>query len=88
MTSSDSDRRQIDIDMTDIKLSIREIETHMERSIPALEQVWKNKEAISRTKLIQSIIVWIGAITGTGFIYALIKEIIIKNHPSPPHIPH
>lgn len=42
----DEDRRQVDIDLTDIKLNIREIQIHMKRSVPALEQVWKNEKEI------------------------------------------
>jgi hypothetical protein len=81
------ERRLDDERWTRIEVSIGKIETHMERSEPALKQVWTNKTSIERMKLIQSIIIWIGGVTGTGFIITLIKNIVTK-YPPPPHIPH
>jgi hypothetical protein len=78
-------RRKSDVDLTDIKIDIAEIKVHIQRSVPAMEQVWKNKTAIGRMRIIQSLIVWVGGVTGTGFIYTVIREIITKH---PPQIPH
>ena len=72
---------QLNEDISEIKVSIAKIEVHMERSIPALDQVWKNKDCIRSLKTKQSLVQWIGGTAVVAFVYNVIKVILNK----PPH---
>ena len=83
-------RRAEDNTLTDIKVSIGKIETHMERSVPALEQVWKNEKAILKIGTKQNVIVTIGGMVGLATITMVIRTIstYFSKNPPPPHLPH
>jgi hypothetical protein len=82
------DRRQVDIDLTDIKVNIAEIKIHMERSVPAMEQVWQNEKDIIRIEGFQRVVKYVGGLTVvTSFAIAgkMIYNFISKHPPPPMH---
>lgn len=82
------DQTKYQVGLTDIKVGIAEIKVHMERSVPALEQVWKNKDDIRHIKTKQNLIVAIGSAIGLTTIAIAIRAVFsyfMKHPPSSPH---
>lgn len=85
-----NERRKEDGRWSDLEVSIAKIETHMKRSVPALEQVWVNEKDIIRIKTKQNTMIAIGSMIGLTSATIAIKTILnyFTKHPPPPTILH
>lgn len=65
---AEDNRRQTDIALESIRISIVKIEGHIESSAKAQVQTWKNKDDIAALCIKQKIITWVGGALILGWI--------------------
>lgn len=64
---------------TEIMVAIGNIDTTIKKVItPAVDQVWETKNDITKLKVKQSLVTWVGSAVGLGFIYTIIRTHIFK----------